>query len=101
MKETQERKIKIMTNFTKSDLVNKYNWSTDKGDNPKLKGEPDKSLLDRTEGYEVLYMIQKIMKEQGWKQIATGQKIEGKIKDAPNNVHSQEHIKKCVLDNWN
>lgn len=35
-----------MTNFTKEDLQDEYNWSADEGDNPKLKGEPD-SLIDK------------------------------------------------------
>lgn len=47
-----------MPKFNRSDLKRRYNWSTDGGDNPKLRNNPDSSLLDRTEGYEVLYMIQ-------------------------------------------
>ena len=65
-----------MALFAKSDLLKKYNWSTDGGDNPKLRGNPDSSLLDRTEGYEVLYMINNLMKLWELKEVRSGQKIE-------------------------
>jgi len=89
-----------MALFTKEDLKHKYNWSADKGDNPKLKGEPDRSLLDRTEGYEVLYMVQKLMTAWQLKQKESGNKIEDKIKAAPSNIHSQEKIKEWIYANW-
>lgn len=89
-----------MANFTKGDLQQKYNWSTDGGDNPKLKGEPDSSLLDRTEGYEVLYLIQKLMDNWDLKAVADGHKIENKIHDCPSNLRSQTNIKNWVKENW-
>ena len=89
-----------MNIFTKSDLKNKYSWSADGGDNPKLKGEPDSSLLDRTEGYEVLYMIQKLMVKWGLKNVTSGQKIETLIHKCPSNLRSQENIKNWIHENW-
>ncbi len=89
-----------MSIFTKNDLKNKYSWSADGGDNPKLKGEPDSSLLDRTEGYEVLYMIQKLMVKWSLKNVSSGQKIERLIHQCPNNLHSQENIKNWIDKNW-
>jgi len=89
-----------MSIFTKSDLKNKYNWKTDGGDNPKLKGEPDASLLDRTEGYEVLYMIQKLMAKWGLKEVGSGQKIERLIHECPSNLRSQENIKNWIDEKW-
>lgn len=89
-----------MSNFTRGNLVFNYNWKADGGDNPKLKGEPDSSLLDRTEGYEVLYMIQKLMVNWQLTNVASGQKIERMIKATPPNYHSQEHIKAWIYSNW-
>lgn len=89
-----------MANFTKADLQNKYNWSVDGGDNPKLRGEPDSSLLDRTEGYEVLYMIKKLMDAWKLKNVASGQKIEDKIHACPSNLRSQENLKNWIDKNW-
>lgn len=90
----------LMSNFTRSNLKNSYSWSADGGDNPKLKGQPDASLLDRTEGYEVLYMIQKLMDDWGLKEISSGQKIEKLIHDCPSNIRSQENVKTWIRQKW-
>lgn len=89
-----------MSIFTRGDLKNKYSWSADGGDNPKLKGEPDASLLDRTEGYEVLYMIQKLMKVWDLKKVESGQKIERLIHECPSNLRSQENVKNWIHKSW-
>lgn len=90
-----------MAIFTKSDLLKTtYTWSADKGDNPKLKGEPDSSLLNRSEGYEVLYMINKIMTSRGLSAVSSGQKIEKIIHATPSNLHSQVNVKTWIDNNW-
>lgn len=89
-----------MAIFTRINLLNVYTWTTVSGDNPKLKGEPDSSLLSRKEGYEVLYMIQKLMEKWDLKNISSGQKIEKMIHAAPSNLHSQEHVKDWISKNW-
>lgn len=90
-----------MAVFNKTDLKYTYSWSTDGGDNPKLKGEPDSSLLDRTEGYEVLYLIQKSMEAWGLKLVASGHKIERMIKnDVPSSIRTQIGIKDWIRINW-
>ena len=91
-----------MAYFKQSDLQYHYARSADGGDNPNLKGEPDSSLLDRTQEYEVLYMIRKLM-EAWWGDSATislGKKIEKMIKLHPSDIRSQEKVKKWILDNW-
>ncbi|MDQ1299065.1 MAG: hypothetical protein QG558_1604 [Campylobacterota bacterium] len=41
--------------ITKNDLIYKdYSWTAISGDNPKVTGEPDSTLFNRHEGYEVL-----------------------------------------------
>jgi len=91
-----------MANFNRSDLKFTYSWSADGGDNPKLRGAPDDSLLDRTEGYEVLYIIQKIMEANAWVQVVTGQKIERMIKShSPSTIRTQAGIKAWINQNWN
>jgi hypothetical protein len=89
-----------MVYFTRGDLKYRYSWSADGGDNPKLKGEPDSSLLDRTEGYEVLYMIQKLMTKWQLTTVESGQKIESLIHQTPSNLRSQENVKNWVHQNW-
>jgi hypothetical protein len=91
-----------MAYFQQSDLQYQYTWSANGGDDPKLRGEPDASLLDRTQGHEVLYMIRKLM-EAWWGDSATitlGKKIEKMIKLHPSDIRSQEKVKKWILDNW-
>jgi hypothetical protein len=90
-----------MANFAKNDLQYRYNWSADGGDNPKLRGEPDNSLLDRTEGYEVLYMIRKLMDTWNLNTVSSGHKIEKLIHNAPSTLRSQENIKTWISNNWN
>ena len=87
--------------FTKANLVYTYSWEHTKEDDPKLRGEPDHNLLNRSEGYEVLYMIRKIMAAKGLDTVTTGQKIERMIREHPSHLRSQLHVKEWVNDNWN
>ena len=88
-----------MAKFNRSDLKHTYSWSTDGGDNPKLRGEPDSNLLDRTEGYEVLYLINKICETRNF----TDNKyacnwMEDIIKNLPPRTHTQVEVKKIIID---
>jgi hypothetical protein len=67
-----------MAVFNKSDLTYAdYKWEAKlDDDDPKLTGKPDSTMLNRTEGYEMLYFINRYMENKGWKQAATGEKIE-------------------------
>lgn len=89
-----------MAIFTRADLMRVYSWSTDGGDNPKLRGEPDSSLLDRTEGYEVLYMIRSIMIRRGLATTDYGRKIERMIHACPTSLRSQLNVKEWIDTNW-
>lgn len=82
-------------------MIYKYNWSADSGDNPKLRGEPDDSLFDRTEGYEVLYLINKFGEATGRTKVYDGNKAEKLINEKlPGNVRSQVRVKKWLEENW-
>lgn len=41
--------------IAKSDLVGTYSWTVPPGDDPKVSGPSDSTLLNRHEDYEVLY----------------------------------------------
>ncbi|MGN8072609.1 hypothetical protein [Mucilaginibacter sp. 22184] len=86
--------------FTKADLHGNYSWIHTREDDPKLKGEPDSSLLNRSEGYEVLYMIRKLMAAWGLTTVLAGQKIERMIKAHPAHLRSQEHVMNWIYNNW-
>jgi len=87
--------------FTKTNLLYTYSWVHTEEDDPKLKGEPDSSLLNRSEGYEVLYMIKKIMSARGLDSIESGWKIERMIKAHPGDLRSQVRVKEWINANWN
>lgn len=86
--------------FTEKDLLDEYSWVHTKKDDPKLTGEPDHNLLNRREGYEVLYMINKIMSARGLTDVASGRKIELMIKVHPGNLRSQKHVADWIKENW-
>lgn len=88
--------------ITKSDLhYTDYSWTALKGDDPKISGEPDSTLLSRKEGYEVLYFINKFSDKYGFKQKVSAIKVERMIRDeVPNDIRSQEKIKEWILKNW-
>lgn len=85
--------------FTNKDLKYSYEWNTPPEDH-KLKGDPDKYILDRNEGNEVLYMINTLMKNWSMKDISQGHKIESLIHKAPPDLHSQERVKNWIFKNW-
>ena len=69
-----------MALITKSDLhYNDYLWTTYANDNPKITGEPDSTLLNRMEGYEILYFINKLSEIHKLKVNSSETKIEKMI----------------------
>lgn len=87
----------------KSDLLYKdeYSWTTYEDDDPKVTGNPDSTLLSRKEGYEVLYFINKYMKENKLSTVAEGQKVEKMIHKAPKDKRSHKHVSEWIVANWN
>jgi hypothetical protein len=87
--------------ISKSNLQYNYSWTAIAGDNPKVTGEPDSTLFNRNEGYEVLYLINKLAELWSFKQKASCLKLEKMIKHhLPSDVRSQINVKKWLADNW-
>lgn len=87
--------------FTKSDLKYQYSWIAISSDNPKISGEPDSTLFNRNEGYEVLYLINKLAEIWEWKKKASCIKLEKMIKEyLPSDVRSQHNVRVWIHDNW-
>jgi hypothetical protein len=91
-----------MALITTSDLYyDDYSWSTYSNDDPKITGEPDSTLLNRKEGYEILYFINEFSKIHELKVKSLATKIEKMIRnEVPANLHSQENIKEWIEINW-
>jgi hypothetical protein len=83
-----------MSLLARSDLVYTYDWTAAaEHDNPKITGKPDSALFSRHEGYEVLYLINHFAETHGYKQKATGLKLEKLIRvDLPSGLHSRKHV---------
>ncbi len=91
-----------MNLLSKSDLVfTDYEWTAYGNDDPKIIGKPDSTLFSRKEGYEVLYLINKIASDNNFKKKQSGLKIEKMIhKDLPGEVRSQENVVNWITKNW-
>jgi len=91
--------------FTRADMFyNDYRWNArSEGDDPRVTGEPDSTLLDRNEGYEVLYFVNRVAERNYSTSLnkATYQKIERIIRSSPTNIRSQAGIRDWILQNWN
>lgn len=81
---------KMYYKFTKSDLIYDYNWET-KRDNPDLRGEPDRSLFNRHQGHEVLYLINKFL-ETFDKDAIVGYAVEKELRQLPSNIRHQDRV---------
>ncbi|EGQ7789050.1 hypothetical protein QTU67_001442 [Vibrio cholerae] len=91
-----------MANFNKSDMkYNDYSWTVYGNDDPKVRGVPDSTLFSRKEGYEVLYMVNKVLDKKGLSSSLSGQKAEKMIHDhLPGTTRSQKNVFDWLIDNW-
>lgn len=84
-----------------SDLQYTYSKTAIHGDDPRISGEPDSTLFNRKELYEVLYLINKLAKEQDFKNKSSCLKIETMIKEhLPSDIRSQSNVKQWIYNNW-
>ncbi len=92
-----------MALIKKADLIyTDYSWTVLNSDNPKITGKPDSTLLNRKEGYEILYFINKFAEIHELKTKESAEKIEKKIRhEVPTAIHSQEKIETWIINNWN
>lgn len=71
--------------LTKSNLqtdVYTYTWTRDEGDSP-YAGIKDRRQVDKDEGYEVLYFLEKLMNKHGKEKLA-------ELHAAENALHSED-----------
>lgn len=77
-----------------------YSWTVIRGDDPRVSGPPDNTLLNRGEGYEVLYFVNKFSELNNLVTLYDQQKVERMIKLVPGHTHSQAGIKTWIEGNW-
>ena len=94
-------KYRKMGLFEKSDLKFSYSWEVTPGDNPKTTGQPDSTLFNRNEGYEVLYLINRFAEIYDLCKKTSGHKIEKLIRMyLPSECISQEHVCEWIFAHW-
>lgn len=78
-----------------------YKWTAYPTDDPRVTGKPDSTFLNRHEGYEVLYFINKFAEKHSLKEKAYATKAEKMIRnELPSTTRSQENVVKWLEDNW-
>ena len=83
-------------------VYNDYSWTAYRGDDSHVTGEPDSTLLNRKEGYEVLYFINMYARNHFFSQFFQFRKIEIMIRaNVPTEIHSQKGIYEWIQANWN
>ncbi len=82
-------------------LYDHYRWSEYEDDNPRISGAISDIAFNRSEGCEILYLINRFMEDWGLEGIQSGQKIERMIRNhLPYNVTTQIDVKIWVKQNW-
>jgi len=92
-----------MALLSKSDLIYQdYHWKAYGDDDPHITGSPDDTLFNRHEGYEMLYMINKLAEIWTIHDKAVGRKIELIIREhLPSYIRAQSGVRVWVAQNLN
>lgn len=91
-----------MSLLEKLDLKFEYSWKAIPPDDPRVTGKPDSTLLNREEGYEVLYFINRFADTNNWNSKNSGLKVEKLIKKhLPGTTRSHANVRQWLVDNWN
>ena len=90
--------------YLKSQMMySDYSWkSRYANDDPSVRGVPDSTLLNRSEGYEMLYFINRLAKIWNWgENVPAMQRLETIIRTkVPSNQRSHEHIRIWIEQNY-
>ncbi|MFC5498121.1 hypothetical protein ACFPOE_11295 [Caenimonas terrae] len=84
-----------MANLSQSQLQFTYGWRAGGGDNAHLTGHPDRDLLNRHEGYEVLHYLNTHLRSD-----MDALKAERMLQYLPSNLRSFQHITQWLNANW-
>lgn len=79
-----------------------YKWTAQADhDNPYYRYGSDATLLNRTEGYEVLYFINHITPKHWAATLTNYQKVEKMIRyDVPSTTRSHKGVEDWIVSNW-
>lgn len=87
--------------ITEPDLNYIYNWSEIDAADAKITGSIDETSFDRNEGYEVLYLVNRLCADFKLKNATSALKMEKMIKEyLPLSIQTQIDVKKWIYQNW-
>lgn len=89
--------------YQTSQMKYQYKWTAKADhDNPKFIGGSDHALLNREEGYEMLYFIRSIAKTWNWIDNASSYVNLERIiqEEVPSNVRSHTNIKNWIAQHY-
>lgn len=81
-----------------------YKWTAKAGnDNPRFIGAQERSMLNRSEGYEMLWFINSLAKTWGWTsdQLASYQNLERIIREnVPSEIRTHDGIRQWIANRY-
>ncbi|MGE6221091.1 hypothetical protein ACQKCH_14785 [Nubsella zeaxanthinifaciens] len=90
--------------YQKSQMVYQdYKWNARADhDNPKFVGAQERSMLNRSEGYEMLDFIDRLASDWKWgDNLGARQRLEKIIREkVPSNIRTHDEIKKWISSNY-
>lgn len=89
-----------MRRFSATDMLLSYSGAAMDGATELYTGRLDDTPLNRSEQYEVLYLIRRIMSQHLLHDVRTGQKIERLIRACPRRIRTRRGVYEWVLEEW-
>lgn len=91
----------MMLLFSKRNLLfPDYVWTRYEKNDPRIAGKPDDTVFERSEGNQVVYLINKLMSIWHYRFVNTGNKMERLIRDKmPEELRTQEAAQQWLQDN--
>lgn len=91
--------------YTRSQMVYKdYKWNARAGhDNPRFIGAQERAMLNRSEGYEMLWFINSLAKTWSWTNISQSsyQHLERIIREnVPGDIRTHNEIRKWIASRY-
>ncbi|HEY0176850.1 MAG TPA: hypothetical protein VGC08_10755 [Pedobacter sp.] len=90
-----------MVLFTKRNLYyHDYLWAEYLKDDSRISGKPDSTIFNRTEGNQVVYLINKLMILWSYRFSNTGNKMEKLIREKmPEEIQTQKEVQDWLQQN--
>ena len=90
-----------MPTLKRSDLLYTYRWNASPEEDPNFMRYPEHSIFNRSEGYEVLYTINKYLEKHGLVTIGDGRKAEELIQSKlPSKSFTHIELWRWLKINW-